>query len=91
MGKRWAEQPPYPNWKGYAPSLTTYAQQRLDTAELPPDASFGKWFAEHEASLRKASTQRDKNLIVARQLLPVSRNYVPPARPTAGRPEWLTA
>lgn len=71
MGKRWAEQPPYPNWKGYAPSLTTYAQQRLDTGGLPPDTSFGTWFAEHEASLRKAATLRDKNLIVARQLLPL--------------------
>lgn len=71
MGKRWGEQPPYPNWKSYGPSLTRYAQERLDTSGLPTDTSFGKWLAEHEPSLRQVATQRDKNLIVARQLLPL--------------------
>lgn len=73
MGKSWAEKAPYPNWKSYAPLLAKYAQRRLDeaTVGLPKDASFGNWFKEHEESIRKAATLRDKNLIVARQLLPL--------------------
>ncbi len=73
MGKGWVERAPYPNWRGYAPALAKYAQERLDStvSGLPLEASFGKWFGEHEASLRRVATLRDKNLIVARVLLPL--------------------
>ncbi|MFM8470523.1 MAG: hypothetical protein ACKODH_11225 [Limisphaerales bacterium] len=73
MGRAWAEQAPYPNWKSYAPALTKYAQERLDqsAATLALDAPFGPWFTAELASLRQAATQRDKNLVIARQLLPL--------------------
>ena len=73
MSRGWAEQPPYPNWRSYAPALANYAEERLVQAAsvLPATASFGNWFATELESLRKAPTQRDKNLVVARQLLPL--------------------
>ncbi len=73
MSRSWAEQPPYPNWKNYAPALTKYAEERLaqSATVLPAKAPFGAWFASELDSLRKAPTQRDKNLVVARHLLPL--------------------
>lgn len=73
MGKNWAIYPPYPNWKNYAPSLTNYAQARIDDPNhsLPPGESFQTWFKNQEQELRHKWMQRDKNTIVAKQLLPL--------------------
>lgn len=73
MARTWADRPPYPNWKSYAPSLADYAVQHLAAPgrQLPEGRTFAAWFAAEEASLRAAWTQRDKNTIVARQLLPL--------------------
>lgn len=73
MGRSWVEQPPYPNWKTYAPALAKYAEERLAQCApvLAPDAAFAPWFAAELDSFRQAPTQRDKNLVVARQLLPL--------------------
>lgn len=73
MGKIWATNPPYPNWKSFAPKLTDYAEQRMreTKAALPADHTFGDWFRAEEASLREQPTQRAKNNIVALQLLPL--------------------
>lgn len=73
MSRSWTEQPPYPNWKSYAPALTKYAEERLTQCAtvLAADAPFVPWFVAEIDSLRKAPTQRDKNLVVARQLLPL--------------------
>jgi hypothetical protein len=72
MGRTWAVDPPFPNWRTYAPNLTGYAQERLDEPahQLPAGQAFGTWFATEESSLRKDPVQRDKNFLVARQLLP---------------------
>ena len=73
MGRAWVKSPPYSNWKSFAPALTNYAQQRLDEPKhkLPPDTEFPAWFRAEEASLRAHSTQREKNGIIAAQLLPL--------------------
>lgn len=73
MSRSWMEQPPYPNWKSYAPALAKYAEERLAQCAtvLAAEAPFAPWFAAELESLRKAPTQRDKNLVVARQLLPL--------------------
>lgn len=73
MGRSWEQSPPYRNWKSYAPKLTSYAQTRLDEPKhkLPPDTEFRAWFRAEEASLRQHATQRDKNGIIAAQLLPL--------------------
>jgi hypothetical protein len=73
MGKSWETAPPYPNWKDFAPALTSYAQERIEDPkhQLPTDTDFLAWFHAEEPGLRKDSTQRGKNTIIAKQLLPI--------------------
>lgn len=73
MGESWKTKPPYRNWKDFAPHLTSYAYERLQTAakDLPPGKSFVAWFRENEASMRENSTIRPKNCVVAMKLLPL--------------------
>ena len=68
MGKRWETEPPFGNWKSYAPKLTEYAQKRLDDpkVQLPAGKGFIEWFRENEPQMRKAGTDREKNNVVAR-------------------------
>jgi hypothetical protein len=73
MGKSWQTAPPYPNWKSYSEALTKYAADRIETVEKEkgPGFSFKKWFAENEGPMRENSTIREKNNIVAVELLPI--------------------
>lgn len=73
MSRIWDQRPPYPNWKSYAPALAKYADERFvqSATVLAPDAPFDPWFARELDSLRKAPAQREKNLVTARQLLPL--------------------
>jgi hypothetical protein len=73
MGERWKTAPPYPNWKPYAESLVQYARDRSETAavSLPRERPFLEWFRENEAAMREKATLREKNNVVAGQLLPL--------------------
>ena len=73
MAKSWPDNPPYPNWSDYAPSLADYAENCLMKPErqLPNGLSLGSWLDGEEASLRADKCQRDKNAIVAYALLPL--------------------
>jgi hypothetical protein len=73
MGAAWKSDPPYPNWRDFSSALTSYAQDRLDQVakEMPEGRSFVDWFRENEPSMRENATLRDKNNLVALQLLPL--------------------
>jgi len=73
MADVWKTSAPYPNWKSYSGSLAGYATERLANPErqLPEGQTFADWFRSNEASLRENHAQRDKNVIVARQMLPL--------------------
>lgn len=73
MAKTWEARPPYPNWKDYAKHLQGYAQERLDDPkhQLPAGKSFIEWLRETETTMRKNSTIRENNTIIAAQLLPL--------------------
>ncbi len=73
MGETWKTKPPYPNWKSYSEALTKYAGDRIDAtaASLPPGFKFTDWLRENEPSMREKSTLREKNNVVAGQLLPL--------------------
>lgn len=73
MARTWKTNPPYRNWKSYAPSLASYAQARMDDPKhrLPAGTRFADWFAAELPGLRKAWSQRDKNTLIAQQLLPL--------------------
>ena len=73
MGKSWESQAPYPNWKGYGKSLAGYAAERIQSTRdtLAPGYSFTTWFRQNEAAMRANPTLRDKNNVVALELLPL--------------------
>ena len=71
MAITWRSSPPYPNWKDYASSLSVYAQDSINEShrQLPSDMTFVEWFAKNEDSLREDPYLREKDGIVANQLL----------------------
>ncbi len=69
MAQTWSVSPPYWNWQSYAPHLHEYAQERINAGQLPGGVSFAEWFAANRATLIANPVDRDKNLIVAVQLL----------------------
>ena len=73
MAKTWETEPPYPNWKSYAPSLAKYvADWMADPArQRPAGQTFAAWFAAALPELRKNPVDRTRNAIIAQQLLPL--------------------
>ncbi len=73
MSRSWRTAPPYPAWRSYAPWLNAYAEERLARPEhhLPAGTPFLVWFHEKQSALRQNSAIRERNTIVALQLLPL--------------------
>jgi hypothetical protein len=73
LSRSWLIAPPYAAWRDYAPWFFAYAEQRLAPPEhhLPAGTSFAFWFRANQPALRQDSTRRDRNTIVAAQLLPI--------------------
>jgi hypothetical protein len=71
MADEWKTDPPFPNWRDYAPALAKYADERLVSAKLPADRTLAAWLKDHEADLYQNSTNRKLNLVVASELLPL--------------------
>ncbi|MEX2212487.1 MAG: hypothetical protein WD768_00070 [Phycisphaeraceae bacterium] len=71
MSETWKTNPPYSNWKGYAPALGKYADERMNKAKLAEGQTLAKWYVEQAAELRKSATQRELNQIAATALLPL--------------------
>ena len=73
MAERWPTQPPYSNWADYAPALSDYADNLLADEEhqLPEGLTLATWLPMYENELRQDPYIRDKNAVVAYQLLPL--------------------
>lgn len=73
MGESWQTDPPYPNWADYADKLVEYAhrQQSRLKGKLPDGVSLHSWLLDNEDVLRENEYQREKNAVVAYQLLPI--------------------
>jgi hypothetical protein len=72
MSETWKTKPPYSNWKGYAPSLFSYAANLIKDGQVPEEKTFIKWFEENRTELGKSDGGlRAKNKIVAVELLPL--------------------
>jgi hypothetical protein len=73
MSRSWQSSPPYPAWRGYARWLSDYAEQRIARPEhqLPAGTPFLVWFQQNQSALRQNSDMRDRNMIIAIQLLPI--------------------
>lgn len=81
----WRSDPPYPNWKSYAPSLAAYADERLQASVLPAGATLASFYRERREQCEANAEDRPRNLIIAAQLLPLLEKD--PARWEAFR--WL--
>ena len=73
MSKTWPTDPPFPNCADYAGALSDYAEGRLQRPEhqLPSAMTLSRWVASQEESLRRDHEQREKNAVVAGELLPL--------------------
>ena len=73
MAETWKTSAPYPNWRGYSAALARYAADRLAQREhqLPAGQTFAAWFAQNENAMRANAAMREKDVIVATQLLPL--------------------
>jgi hypothetical protein len=73
MSRSWRSAPPYPPWRDYASSYDDYVEKRLALREnhLPAGMPFLVWFRENEDALRQNPAMRDRNTVVATQLLPL--------------------
>jgi hypothetical protein len=73
MSEAWRTAPPLPQWRGYAPAFSMYAGARLALPQhrLPPGVPFPVWFHQNEPALRACPTLREKNTIIASQMLPI--------------------
>jgi hypothetical protein len=71
MAQTWQTNPPYRNWKSYAPALGKYADERIAKAKLPGGKTLAQWYAENAEALRSNATDRPRNCIVAGVLLPL--------------------
>jgi len=69
----WQQNAPYEAWRTYAPVIAKYASDRLAKPEhqLPANTPFLAWFRQNEAALRDNPVLREKEVIVARQMLPL--------------------
>ena len=76
MAESWEVSPPFENWKDYAPHLGDYANELLVRPEcqVPQGSSLAQWLSDQEDSLRQDRYQRDKNAIVAYELLALFQN-----------------
>lgn len=75
MAETWKTDPPYPNWKSYAPALRKYADQRIQEARLPADTTLARWYARHAEQLRQSPHPSDESRIVASELLPLFEKH----------------
>jgi hypothetical protein len=73
MAEAWRSTPPFPQWRGYAPAFSMYAAARLGLPQhrLPFGVPFATWFHQNEPALRASPTLREKNTIIASQMLPL--------------------
>ena len=69
----WQQEKQSVAWRNFAPAMAKYAADRLalPAHQLPADTMFSAWFRANESALRADARLREKNVIIARQLLPL--------------------
>src|SRR6185295_19427538 len=71
MALAWRTSPPYPNWRSYAPALQSYVEDWMNEPahQLPGNTTFAEWYGANSNELQANPIMREKNAIIARQLL----------------------
>lgn len=72
MANMWTANPPYENWKDYAPSLSQYANNEISKSfQIPNGVSFSQFFCDKSDFLSINPYERDINCLCAKNLLPI--------------------
>jgi hypothetical protein len=71
MAETWKTKAPYPNWTGYSKSLQSYVDDHMKKYDALGELTLAEWYRRNEDHLRKNSTDRPKNQVVAAALLPL--------------------
>ena len=96
LAVQWETSPPSRNWSGYGSTLSAYARHLMNEAHrhLPPGQSFHDWYEENKQVLSDNPYLREKNELVAANLLPLfeanpelwqSIRYLNPLKTSAGK------
>lgn len=65
MADTWKTDPPYMNWKSFAPALKEYLDKLLKDAEIPAVEKMPQWFKDNRPALKADPHLRERNRIVA--------------------------
>jgi len=73
LSRSWLVAPPYPVWHDYAQWFSAYLEERLrfPAHHLPAGTRFIVWFRANNSDLRRDGARRDRNTLIAAQLLPI--------------------
>jgi len=76
LASSWEHSPPYPHWKDYAPAFREYAERLSGETHrhLPLNKSVAGWYAENREVLGSNPYLREKNEILATQLIALLEN-----------------
>ena len=77
MSKRWAIDPPYPNWRECPTSLAEYEAEHVSDPmrSLASGARFSDWLNNRLRQLGVDPSRRDDNTIIAKELLPIFETH----------------
>lgn len=71
MADTWSKDSASASWRRYASALRKYADDRSAKAKLPEGKTLPEWYEAHARALAKTGYDREKNTLVAVQLLPL--------------------
>lgn len=72
MGRSWQTAAPDRAWAYYAAEFSNYARESgAEQGRIPGGVSFPSWFRRNEPAMRRNPALREKNAVVAAQLLPL--------------------
>lgn len=69
MADSWKTDPPYPNWKSFAPAFDNYVDERISNTAKIEEKSLAEWYRNHRVELEKDGTNRALNEVVAVKVL----------------------
>jgi hypothetical protein len=69
MADSWKIDPPYYNWKSFAPAFDNYVDERISSTAKIEESSLADWYRNHRSQLESNATNRELNQVVAVKVL----------------------
>ena len=74
LSEDWSESPPYPHLSSYANEFKKYATTRMQRRNTPKKFQLSSWYRQKKIFLQSNPTDFDRNLDIAKSLLPIFEN-----------------